>query len=96
MLHSIGQANQKAVLSIASIPEHAIAKEVEGITSEKFLKLHALILNLRTFSTIYIAIWVILKIAVHILYLLIYNNIILQPALLPIEIFINTNDLLTQ
>ena len=39
LLHSIGQANQKAVLSIASIPEHAIAKEVEGRNLGKFFKI---------------------------------------------------------
>ena len=39
LLHSIGQANQKAVLSIASMPKHAIAKEVEGHTLGKIFKI---------------------------------------------------------
>ena len=52
LLHSIGQANQKAVLSIASMPKHAIAKEVEGHTLGKILKLCALISDLRAFSSI--------------------------------------------
>ena len=54
-LHSIGQANQKAVLSTASVhADRAIAREVWGhaLPRKKLLKLR---LNLRAFSRIYIA-----------------------------------------
>ena len=53
--------------------ERVIARGFEGMPKEKFLKLHALRLNLTEFSKIYIG--VILTLAMHILYLFIFNYI---------------------
>ena len=87
LLHSIGQANQNTVLSIASMAKHAIAKEVEGRTLGKFFKITCFdIRSEDIFKHIYL-LWVILKLAVYILYLFIYNNIIIQPALLLVDIY---------
>ena len=58
------------MLSIASIQSiHAIARGSGACSPGKFLKLYALRLNLRAFLRIYIAIGIILTLAVHILQL---------------------------
>ena len=64
--------------------EHAIARGFEGMPPRKKLKLHALRLNLRAFSRIYIG--VLLTLAVNILYLFLYN-IMFQPTLQPGHIY---------
>ena len=54
-LHSIGQANQKAVLSIARMQSiYCCQRGLDVCPSGDFLKVHALRLNLRAFQIIYV------------------------------------------